>query len=288
MIGEQLGLTHTTVHHILTNDLEMRKICAKMVPKILSQDQKDNRRDRCLDFLKQIENDPSFLERVITGDEPWIFEYDPETDETSQEWWKRKNISLQKLVTKPLQEFAKLHGRNGYLETHSKTKYHKDVALSSTDIFDYLEHNKQVINLINTNVAFRGHQEHNSLLSDISDSSCINEETTNTINISQMSLILRYIDTNNKVNEQFIRFLDCHEYVYTQSKYDEAVNSIDEEHNIELSKKLEPNGSGEILDNTVVSMLKEMSLELDYSIRIGTDGCAVMISSIRGATNSTN
>ncbi|VVC25895.1 Hypothetical protein CINCED_3A017953 [Cinara cedri] len=32
MIGEQLGLTHTTVHHILTNDLEMRKICAKMVP----------------------------------------------------------------------------------------------------------------------------------------------------------------------------------------------------------------------------------------------------------------
>ncbi|VVC26068.1 Armadillo-like helical [Cinara cedri] len=86
MIGEQLGLTHTTVHHILTNDLEMRKICAKMVPKILSQDQKDNRRDRCLDFLEQIENDPSFLERVITGDEPWIFEYDPETKRQSQEW----------------------------------------------------------------------------------------------------------------------------------------------------------------------------------------------------------
>ncbi|XP_008179957.1 protein GVQW3-like [Acyrthosiphon pisum] len=75
MIGEQLGLTHTTVHHILTNDLEMRKICAKMVPKILSQDQKNYRRDRCLDFLEQIENDPSFLERVITGNESWIFEY---------------------------------------------------------------------------------------------------------------------------------------------------------------------------------------------------------------------
>jgi len=86
MIGEQLGLTHTTVHQILTNDLEMRKICAKMVPKILSQDQKNNRRDRCLDFLEQIENDPSFLERVITGDESWIFEYDPETKRQSQEW----------------------------------------------------------------------------------------------------------------------------------------------------------------------------------------------------------
>ena len=86
MIGEQLGLTHTTVHHILTNNLEMRKICAKMVPKILLQDQKDNRRDRCLDFLEQIENDPSFLERVITRDQSWIFEYDPETKRQSQEW----------------------------------------------------------------------------------------------------------------------------------------------------------------------------------------------------------
>ena len=33
MIGEELNLTHTTVHQILTNELKMRKICAKMVPK---------------------------------------------------------------------------------------------------------------------------------------------------------------------------------------------------------------------------------------------------------------
>jgi len=38
MIGEQLGLSRTTVHQILTNDLEMKKICTKMVPKILLQD----------------------------------------------------------------------------------------------------------------------------------------------------------------------------------------------------------------------------------------------------------
>jgi hypothetical protein len=57
-----------------------------MVPKILSQDQKDNRRDRCLDFLEQIENYHSFLEGIITGDESWIFEYDPETQRQSQEW----------------------------------------------------------------------------------------------------------------------------------------------------------------------------------------------------------
>ncbi|GFU85095.1 protein GVQW3 [Trichonephila clavipes] len=32
MIGEEWNLNHTTVHQILTNELKMRKICAKMVP----------------------------------------------------------------------------------------------------------------------------------------------------------------------------------------------------------------------------------------------------------------
>jgi len=57
-----------------------------MVPKNLSQDQEDNRRDGCLNFLKQIENNPSCMEHVITGDESWIFEYDSETKHQSQEW----------------------------------------------------------------------------------------------------------------------------------------------------------------------------------------------------------
>ncbi|GFT88633.1 putative transposase [Trichonephila clavipes] len=37
MIAEESNLNHTTVHQILTNELKMRKICAKMVPKNLSQ-----------------------------------------------------------------------------------------------------------------------------------------------------------------------------------------------------------------------------------------------------------
>ncbi|GFW03210.1 protein GVQW3 [Trichonephila clavipes] len=36
-IGEEVNLNHTTIHQILTNELKMRKICAKMVPKNLSQ-----------------------------------------------------------------------------------------------------------------------------------------------------------------------------------------------------------------------------------------------------------
>ncbi|GFW93994.1 RNA-directed DNA polymerase from mobile element jockey [Trichonephila clavipes] len=39
MIGQDLNLNHTTVHQILTHELKMRMICAKMVPKNLSREQ---------------------------------------------------------------------------------------------------------------------------------------------------------------------------------------------------------------------------------------------------------
>lgn len=62
-----------------------------------------------------------------------------------------------------------------------------------------------------------------------------------------MGLTLRYIDSNYKENEKYISFLDFHEYVCTQGKYDVIVNSIDNKYSIELDKKLEPKLSGEIL-----------------------------------------
>ena len=47
--------------------------------KNLSQDQKNFRRKRCLDFLVSIENHLHFLELVITGYVFWMFEYHLET-----------------------------------------------------------------------------------------------------------------------------------------------------------------------------------------------------------------
>ena len=62
------------------------EICAKLVPKILTNEQKENRRNVCLDLLECIENDKNFFKHVITGDETWIFEYDPDTKRQSSEW----------------------------------------------------------------------------------------------------------------------------------------------------------------------------------------------------------
>ena len=64
----------------------MRNVCAKMAPKKLTTEQKANRRDVCLDLLDRFEGKPEFFSRVITGDESWFLEYDPETKSQSQEW----------------------------------------------------------------------------------------------------------------------------------------------------------------------------------------------------------
>jgi hypothetical protein len=54
MISSKLNLNQFTVHQIITQDLDMRKVCAKMVPKNLTTEQKANRRDVCLDLLDRL------------------------------------------------------------------------------------------------------------------------------------------------------------------------------------------------------------------------------------------
>ena len=85
MVGCELNLNHQTVHDILAEELGMRTICAKLVKKKLTKEQKENRRKVRLDFLERIENHGLFFKHVITGEESWIFEYDPKTKQQSSE-----------------------------------------------------------------------------------------------------------------------------------------------------------------------------------------------------------
>ena len=46
-IANELGMNRNSVWKIITEDLGMRKVCAKMVPKLLNDDQKDRRMQVC-------------------------------------------------------------------------------------------------------------------------------------------------------------------------------------------------------------------------------------------------
>jgi [histone H3]-lysine36 N-dimethyltransferase SETMAR len=85
-IAEETNISWSSIQEILTEDLNMKRIAAKWVPRLLNDDQKQKRLDVCRDLQNQIQSDPNFLKKVITGDETWIFAYDPETKQQSSQW----------------------------------------------------------------------------------------------------------------------------------------------------------------------------------------------------------
>jgi hypothetical protein len=54
--------------------------------KELSEDKKLNREEICQNVLEKIEEDPDFLNSVVTCDETWLFQYDPQTKRQSMQW----------------------------------------------------------------------------------------------------------------------------------------------------------------------------------------------------------
>ena len=64
----------------------MRRIAAKFVPRLLNSDQRDHRVQVCTKLQEAVRHDPNFLSRVKTGDESWVYDYDPETKQQSTQW----------------------------------------------------------------------------------------------------------------------------------------------------------------------------------------------------------
>jgi histone-lysine N-methyltransferase SETMAR len=64
----------------------MRRISAKFVPRLLSDDQKAHRVSVCRELKQQVTDDPNFISNIITGDETWVYGHDPETKQQSSEW----------------------------------------------------------------------------------------------------------------------------------------------------------------------------------------------------------
>jgi hypothetical protein len=64
----------------------MRRVCADFVPRLLSDDQMECRKNIAGDLFEQSTQDSSFLGKVVTEDESWLFTYDHETKMQSSEW----------------------------------------------------------------------------------------------------------------------------------------------------------------------------------------------------------
>ncbi|UYV84814.1 hypothetical protein LAZ67_X003595 [Cordylochernes scorpioides] len=85
-VAEDLNISIGSCHSIFINDLGMRRVAAKFVPKLLNCDQKQHRMNIANEMLDSVRDDPNLLQRVITGDEAWVYGYDVEIKAQSSQW----------------------------------------------------------------------------------------------------------------------------------------------------------------------------------------------------------
>ena len=78
-ISAQFDVRVGTIHTIIREELKMRKICAKFVPSVLREDQKERHCHDSREMVELINSDPTVLDALVTCDESWIYCYDPET-----------------------------------------------------------------------------------------------------------------------------------------------------------------------------------------------------------------
>jgi ribosomal protein S13 len=104
-----VGISFGSVVTVLRDILGVRRLVAKFVPKELNFQQLTTRKEMSEQNLQAVAEDPELLQRVITGDESWIYGYDIETKTQSSQWcfkedsrpkkFKRSRSNMKSLLT---------------------------------------------------------------------------------------------------------------------------------------------------------------------------------------------
>ena len=85
-VSEEVCICKSSCHTILTENLKMHRVAAKFVPRLLTEEQKQNRVIVSQELLDRSNTDENLLKNVITGDEKWVYGYDAETEVQSSQW----------------------------------------------------------------------------------------------------------------------------------------------------------------------------------------------------------
>ncbi len=70
----------------MKKDLKLSKVAGKFVPRQLTLDQRTRRIAISQQWLDSVEDNPDIVRHIITGDESWVWAYEPETKRDSCQW----------------------------------------------------------------------------------------------------------------------------------------------------------------------------------------------------------
>ena len=91
-VERETGLSHGSIQSIIHDHLGMNKVSSRWVPKFLNSDLKQKRIEISKENLELMEHDfEKFKDRLVAGDETWIYHYDPESKRQSMEWHRRRS-----------------------------------------------------------------------------------------------------------------------------------------------------------------------------------------------------
>jgi hypothetical protein len=100
-LSDELELSFGSVQSILTEDLGMKRVLAKSVPKLPTVKQKQTCVAAPRNLQQCADQDTNFMKTIITSDESWVCTYDLETKAQSSQW---KKVSEAKNGTPSLEQ----------------------------------------------------------------------------------------------------------------------------------------------------------------------------------------
>jgi hypothetical protein len=78
-VADEVGIAIGSCHQIFIFFLPMRRVSAKFVLHLLTEDQKENRVEISQELLANANGNEHFLKNIIMGDEKCVYVYDDET-----------------------------------------------------------------------------------------------------------------------------------------------------------------------------------------------------------------
>jgi len=85
-IADDCGISVGSGDAILAEDLHTNRVWVKFVPRLLTDDRLEQRQTIARDLFERPCEDVQFLKNFVTGDESWVYGYDPETKRQSSQW----------------------------------------------------------------------------------------------------------------------------------------------------------------------------------------------------------
>ena len=85
-IADIMGIRKSSVQRILTLELKMSRVCARWVPRRLTDDEMTRRVLDSKAFLRRHSRDKNFLNRILKMDETLVHFYEPEGKQQSSVW----------------------------------------------------------------------------------------------------------------------------------------------------------------------------------------------------------